>query len=236
MYSINTRIRYSDVTESEVLSASAMINYFQDLSTFHSVDAGADLEYLRSIHRVWMINAWQIIIHRMPHFSEEVTIATWPYGFKSVYGYRNFTIAQQGKTTPDVIANSIWILVDTGHGTPVKITEDDTRFYQLEAELSMEKPARKIAFPKDAQNCPSFDVSPSDLDSNHHVNNGKYIAMAEQFLPNGFSYRKLRTEYRNSARLGDVIYPYLSKTDSDTIYVSLANEQRTPYAIVEFSS
>ena len=40
MYSIESRVRYSEVDEHQDLSITGIINYFQDCSTFQSEDLG----------------------------------------------------------------------------------------------------------------------------------------------------------------------------------------------------
>ena len=70
-------------------------------------------------------------------------------------------------------------------------------------------------------------------DSNHHVNNGKYVLMAEEFLPEQFLVSELRVEYRKAAVLGDIMYPFVENTE-EKIAVVLADKEKSPYAIIEF--
>ena len=44
----------------------------------------------------------------------------------------------------------------------------------------------------------------------------------------------MRAEYKISARLGDVIIPY-TKEENGIYTVGLCNEEKKPYAVVEFS-
>ena len=41
MYSIESRIRYSETDKNEELTLPAIIDYFQDVAIFHSEDIGA---------------------------------------------------------------------------------------------------------------------------------------------------------------------------------------------------
>ena len=47
------------------------------------------------------------------------------------------------------------------------------------------------------------------LDTNRHVNNAQYVAIARELLPVDFALGELRVEYRKAAVLGDVMYPKL---------------------------
>ena len=65
------------------------------------------------------------------------------------------------------------------------------------------------------------------------MNNGKYVMLAEEYLPSGFKVGKLRAEYKKAAVLADLICPKV-KQESGRVVVSLENEAGEPYAAVEF--
>ena len=79
-----------------------------------------------------------------------------------------------------------------------------------------------------------FTVRQYHLDSNHHVNNAKYIRLSQEYIPADFQVQRLRAEYKRQAVLGDQIFPMVSKTE-DSYVVALCNEEKEPYAVVEFS-
>ena len=99
----------------------------------------------------------------------------------------------------------------------------------------MEYADRKIAVPKVTITHPSFSVIKSNIDSYNHVNNGQYIKMAEEFLPEEFKISSLRVEYRKQAVLGDTIIPKTA-TDGKQFTVALCGTDDKPYAVVEFHS
>ena len=92
MYTFESRVRYSEMDEFGKLSVTGIMNYLQDCSTFQSEDLKLGLSYLYDKKRAWWLNTWQILIDRCPGLGERIKISTWPYGFKGIYGYRNFTI------------------------------------------------------------------------------------------------------------------------------------------------
>lgn len=233
MYSFDSRVRYSEVDRNLSLDIFSMINYFQDCSTFQSEDLGVGIAYLKDRHRIWLMHAWQIVISRFPKLGERITVGTWAYDFKSMYGYRNFIIQNEDGTTA-AAANSIWVYMDTENGRPVRIPPDEVLVYPHEAPYPMEYAPRKIAPPEIFTRCEPFSVSRRSLDSNDHVNNGQYIRMAENYLPEGFPVRQMRAEYKKSAVLGDIIVPQVS-CEGSRCTVCLADEQGKPFSVVEFS-
>lgn len=232
MYSFNSRVRYSEVDKDKQMDLYSIINYFQDCSTFHSEDIGRGLDYLEKNHRVWLMNAWQIVVNRFPVIGEEITISTWPYDFISMYGYRNFTIRDEAGNIA-AYANSIWVYMDTEHFCPVKVTDNEG--YIREPRLDMSYAPRKIALPNELEALEGFPVIRSNIDTNNHVNNGQYIKMAEEFLPVGYRIRQMRAEYRKSAVLGDIVIPKVHN-DGNTYTVVLSGTDGKPYAIVEFKN
>lgn len=232
MYSFDSRIRYSEVDKDRKMDLYSIINYFQDCTTFHSEDIGKGIDYLHNRKRVWIINSWQIVVNRFPILGEKITISTWPYDFKSMYGYRNFTITDSNHQVV-AAANSIWVLMDTETYHPTKVTEDDIIGYNSQEKFDMEYGPRKIPIPKNLTTLEEFRVIRSNIDTNNHVNNGQYIKMAEELLPAGFRIRQMRAEYKKSAVLGDIIIPKIS-FEKDTFTVVLASTDDTPYTIIEF--
>ena len=53
MYAFDSRIRYSETDSEGYLTLDALLNYFQDCSTFHSEDVGLGIGYMKEIGQVW---------------------------------------------------------------------------------------------------------------------------------------------------------------------------------------
>lgn len=231
MYSFDSRIRYSEVDSQGKITLTAILDYFQDCSTFHSEDLGVGLSYLAKEKVVWVLSSWQIEVKRYPEFGELVTVGTWPYGFQSFFGYRNFTL-ESDKGELLAYANSVWVLLDLKKGRPAKLSPKMLEVYQLLPQLPMECELRKILLPQQMEKLESFPVHKYHIDTNQHVNNGKYVSMAWEYLPRGFQIGKMRAEYRKAAVYGDRIYPFVASME-DKVTVNLADEGGRPYAIVE---
>ena len=48
MYTFDSRVRFSEVDHTELLTLPGLVNYFQDCSTFQSEDIGYGVEELQS--------------------------------------------------------------------------------------------------------------------------------------------------------------------------------------------
>ena len=77
----------------------------------------------------------------------------------------------------------------------------------LHEKLDMDYAPRKIALPEEMEKKESFLIVKHHIDTNHHVNNGQYVQMAMEFLPDDFQIVQMRAEYKKAALLGDVVVP-----------------------------
>lgn len=232
MYRMDARVRYSEVDETHRMKLDSILDYFQDCCTFQSEDVGGGIDFLKGQERAWLLASWQVVIEEYPKLGETVQVCANPYAFKNFFGQRNLILQDQAGR--DIVyANSNWIFVSTVTGKPVRIPEEIAKAYELGTPYSMEYASRKIALPQYMEEKEPFAVHRFCIDSNHHVNNGKYVLMAEEFLPGDFKVKELRVEYRKAAVLGDMLYPFVEKSE-ERIVVALSDKEKNPYAIIEF--
>lgn len=231
-YSFKGRVRYSEIGENGCLTLPGILDYYQDCCTFQSESIGQGMEVLEERKRAWVLSSWQIVVKRYPKMGEMVVATTAPYGFKGFLGMRNFTLkTEEGECLS--WANSIWTNISTETGLPVRLTDEDLRGYVLDEKLDMDYAPRKIALPEHLEMEESFVIQKHHLDTHHHVNNGQYIRMATNYLPEGFEIHQMRAEYKRQALLGDVFHPAVEQKEGKVTVAFLTDDQE-PYAIVEF--
>lgn len=239
MFSFNTKVRYSELNKDGVVRPEAIVNYLQDCTTFHSNSLGADVDFYKREKKAWVLNAWQIEIKEQINQEEELLIGTWPYDFTGAYGYRNFVIKnKEGKNV--VEANTLWVFADMVSGRPVKLTDDYIKLYKLEEKLDMEYMDRKIKLPEGVFGITQepVPVKKAYIDTNGHVNNGRYVECGAEYIPDGYKIKRIRAEYKRQAKYGNVFYPYVYDARNDEgngiFCISLNDENGKPYALVEF--
>lgn len=233
-YSFDSRIRYSEIGENKKLTLPALINYFQDCSNFQSEEIGRGIDWLKKEKRAWVLAAWQIHVNRYPVMGERTVISTWAYDFKAFQGMRNFTMEDdQGELL--AWANSIWVYMNLETGHPERIPQDVLDSYGMEEPFAAEYAPRKVKVPgEDGETAESFTVMEYHLDTNHHVNNGQFIQMAQAYLPADFEVKDMRAEYKEQAFLGDVITPARFQRSAGYLVV-LNDKEGKPYVAVEFN-
>lgn len=234
MYELKSRVRYSEVNSDGQLTLAALLDYLQDCCTFQSEDLEIGVEYLKREQAAWVVLSWEIEIARYPKFNECITVGTWPYEFKGFYGKRNFLVKNaEGEILVKV--NSLWAFMDMKQMRPARIHPVITELYRdkLEAPLAGAWGGRKLAVLQQGEKKTPVQVARCHIDTNGHMNNGKYVQVAEEYLPGGFLTERLRVEYRRSAMLGDFLCPRVT-TEAHKVTVVLSDEADQPYAVLEF--
>lgn len=233
MYAFQSRVRYSETDSRELLTLSAITDYFQDCGTFQSEELGLGVKYLQKTHMAWMLSAWQIIVEEYPKLGDTITTGTFPHGFKGFIGYRNYTMDREdGKRM--AYANAIWTLLNTDTMKPVRATREMQEKYVLSEKLPMEYAPRKIEGAVSGEWAEGFTVKRYHLDSNNHVNNAWYVKMASCYIPQEADIRQMRVEYRKQALEGDRILPNVAEREGRYL-VSLCDGKEEPYAVIEFT-
>ena len=231
MYEFGGRVRYSEIDHTGKMTLPALINYFQDCSTFHSEEVGLGMGRLKADRKAWVLSYWQVIVERYPELGERIVTGTFPTEFKGLYGNRNFYMKdEQGKQL--ACANSIWVFMDLEKGRPTRPAKEHIEPYGTEEPLDMPYEGRKILMPEECEDMEPFPVRRYHIDTNEHVNNCQYVQMALEMLPREMSAGQLRVDYKKSAVLGDIIYPKVSREAERTV-VELCDAGGKPYAVVE---
>lgn len=235
-YEFSSRVRYSETDSNGKLSLLALLNYFQDASTFQSEELGVGLQELYAKGLAWVVSSWQIEVERFPKLCEEIVTGTFPNRFRMFIGERNFYM-KDAKGDFLAKANSMWTLVNLKEMKPQVPPEGMIEKYTLEEKLVMEDLPRHIKIPNEQEakriEATPFYVSARHLDTNNHVNNGQYIAMAMDYLPRNLEIKRMRAEYKKPAFLGDCIEPEVFETEEGFI-VSLTDHQGDAFVNLEF--
>ena len=228
MYEMKERVRFSEVDENARLSLAALINDFQDCCTFQSEDRGFPLSYMQENKRGWFLMTWQIRIGSLPRMGDLITVKTAPVVYKGLIATRGFLL-EDDKGAVLVSAMSNWVLMDLQHQKPLRIPEEMKQAYLPYMELPGEWMGRKLPTPEGLTEVFRFTVDPTFLDTNHHMNNERYVTAALQAFPEKKPLKEIRVEYRNQAREKDEVI--VLRKDG---HVMLKRSDDTILTILEF--
>lgn len=233
MYAFSSTVRFSECGPNRLLTIPALINYLQDCSTFHTESIGRGIDYCNGKGFAWFIAAWQIEILRLPRFTEDIRVSTWCYVDHPTLANRNF-LMETAQGEPLVQADSLWFPFSHEQRRPIRIPASELDYLSDERRLNMPPTQRKLKLTGMGEPKETIAVTMHHLDTNRHVNNGQYIAMADTIVraqEETFELRRLCVQYKKAAQLGDTIVPSLYAEDNGYA-VDLADERGTSFAIV----
>ena len=232
MYTLRLRVRYSECDDTGHAGISNILDYLQDACNFQAESLGMGVEYQTQNQIAWILSSWQVDIQRYPRLGEQIKVSTWPYDFYSFYGLRNFQIVSDAhKEEVLVKANSVWVLMDMVKKRPVKLPPEMLERYVREPKLEMDYLDRKLPDFETNQAGEAVWVPRYFIDTNHHMNNARYVLLAERYLPQRVKANRIRAEYKKSAMLGELIYPKYTLGDH-CLSVKLQDENGSTYAVV----
>ncbi len=240
MYEYTARVRYSELEEDRCAGLVALINFFQDCCTFEAEDGGIGLDWLAERTAAWMLTSWHIRILRRPSYGEVIRVRTWACGFRKFIGKREFEIRSAETDELLAAAASDWAYVDTETGEPKETPEHEVMVYGNHDSLYRELFSGKLRVPENAKDImeekPSLTVTEANLDTNHHVNNAQYVAIAMCALPETLHTGKIksfRARLMAQSVKGDVLTPYL-QVEEGKYTVLIRGEDGNDRLIAEF--
>ncbi len=204
MYSYDAIVRYSETGGRKTAGMATIANYFQDCAILQSEEVGIGLDYLAQHKRAWFLVSWQIEVDRYPALGEQIKVRTWAYDFKASLGFRNIDVVDD-KGCRIVKAASIWSYVDMESMRPAKIDAEVAAAYPMEPAIDMEYAPRKIKLWDTYTKVDIRRVMSYQIDSNNHMNNEAYIALAQEYVEDITDIIAVRAEYKMQYVKDDVI-------------------------------
>ncbi|MFL0252756.1 acyl-[acyl-carrier-protein] thioesterase [Clostridium neuense] len=199
----------------------SIMNYMGDLATYQSEKLGVGIEYLMSNKIAWVVYKWDVHMDKYPEYDDTVTISTNPYSIRKFYAYRKFEIFNKGEKIGE--ANSLWFLINTEKRRPCRVPEDLYNAYGLTKDDDKQLEFEKLLLPSEINSEKRFDVRYSDIDTNRHVNNVKYISWALENIPSDImktcSVSDIKVIYEKETSYGETITVQTQMQETEDKYI-----------------
>lgn len=234
MFTISRVVSASNVGSDGLLTFDSAFDFMIDCSSFW---ISSEPEFLNFLHRqnlgMFLVSR-QSEIHRLPYYGEEITISTSVFQCKVSYGLRN-TIIRDEKGDVCVASYAIGAFVDLQTGKPSRLAGNIALTMDTPYE-KMEYLPRKIAAPLSTPlRGETSVVKKSQIDQYNHMNSTKYVIMALDMLPAGFTYNQVRVEYKTQAKLGETLLTQIYEKSASQFLVAILSGGERLHALVEFS-
>ncbi len=236
MFEIERIVGSSHLDARGNLRLSAAVDFMQDCCCFQ-LDSEKELTEYFDAHNITMfLISRQIVLVKPAHYGDRLRIRTSIYQFRSSYGYRNTMIySDQGELLVASYAGGAFI--DKSKGTSTPMPREVMETVAMDEKFpGMDYLPRKIPLPKKPAETvfPQTPVFQYFIDHNRHVNNARYLDVAQEYLPKGFEMKTCRIEYKAAAKYGDSFVPVRYETESGVWLISLQSPEGTVFANVEF--
>lgn len=210
-YEKEYKINIFNVDSEHKCKFSSLVDFLWDVVISQSDYLGETKDGFVHNQCIWVLLKYDITMYEYPKFKDTITVDTKVLGSKKFYGYRQNTIKNsKGKVIGEVLSTAI--LIDFDKRRPTKISPEQSQIYGLKEDLETVPTLDDIPKIKNEDYSKDYPVRYSDIDSNGHVNNVKYMEMAIDTLP-----RSIINEYE----LFNIKVLFKKETtDGDTLHVA----------------
>ncbi|HWP96298.1 MAG TPA: acyl-ACP thioesterase domain-containing protein [Syntrophomonadaceae bacterium] len=167
-------IRYFQIDQSKEATPVSILHFLEDIAIFHSQAVGLGIDRLLEKRTGWILNRWVLRMEKYPRLGDKISIKTWTSRFERFYARREFMI-DDPQGNPLGRASSLWIYLNVDKKRPLRIPEQFEQAYGVIEKMVMDDSYRDLPDMTDPETGMSFRVRRSDIDTNGHVNNARYV-------------------------------------------------------------
>jgi medium-chain acyl-[acyl-carrier-protein] hydrolase len=201
-------IHYYEVNFKLRCKLSSIIDFICDVGTQQSEYLGGGIEYCTRNNCAWVFYKYDIKMYRYPMFGESINITTQPIGFKKFYGLRKYMIIDEDNNLIGE-ALALFFLINIQKRRPMRIQKEQYDIYEVEDDVDYDINMDKLERTDKEQYHKQFSIRYSDIDSNNHVNNVKYVEWAIEAVPievvNKYILKRIKVTFEKETTYGDTI-------------------------------
>lgn len=216
-YKGNYRVRTSEINKFKEIRLTNLIQLMQEASMQNVLRLKLSVWDLEQSNLSWVLLKKEIHIHTIPTLADDLTIVTYPSGFRKIFAYRDFKVYND-KEELLATASSIWGLMDMNKRRLVLIPAYE--FYNVIPEGSLDPPSFSLKKQDDYLDELKTKMVWHDLDWNGHINNSVLIKkMLESLPPKIFDDYKMNTmqiQFKSESFLNDTLSSKSSFIDHES--------------------
>ena len=185
-YLYETAVAYSDLGPDQRLSPQGLLRLLQEAASVASDDVGFGLKDISRTGVHWILSSWRVELKSRPLWRTSLRIETWPRTMDGFLSDRDYLVWDGDREIAR--GTSRWVLVDAATGRLTRITGavQDAYRDQLDGR-DLFAGCRPVPgsgkTPEDVPAAFETTACRRDIDTNHHVNNLRYLDYALEALP-----------------------------------------------------
>lgn len=233
----NITVTKDDVDKNNNMKPFSMLDKLQDLAAIHADIIGVGYNEIIKRNLAWIVMYETIeVVTRLPKKDEEIKVITWPKPQYKLEFEREYEIRDLNDNLL-VKGISNWAIFDINKR---RIARADSIIFNGEYITQTNYPnkaPRKLDLACDnILNTIYYEVTESDIDSNGHMNNAKYIDAVSKLIYKNTKaiFKKLQIAFIHEARLGQKIkIDYYKAEDNLDAFIGHIDDQLSFELIVE---
>ena len=178
-YSENRIVSCYEADANHNLRPTAMLDMMQEAAGRDASTLGFGYDDMISTNTAWVLSRIRVVFHNTPKWRDTVNLKTWHKGANRIFYLRDFLLESESGDKL-VSATTSWLIIDLSSRRMVRNTYLAENFDNSEMGHAIEEPADKVSLPKgiEPELVHTHKVVWSDIDTNGHVNNVKYVVWA----------------------------------------------------------
>ena len=205
VYTGTCTLRNADVDLHRRLRPSVLLAMLQEAAIAHTEQLGMGRDKTLDRGLLWVVAMQRLQIRRLPVYDETVTLVSWPGKTMHVL-FPRYSRMTDGEGRVLLEGSALWTLMDSK--TRAMVFPDEHGI-EIPGQLTgWETPLPRPPKPVNLDRETEFTVPYSYVDLNGHMNNVRYLDLAEDVLPPELHEKQLKAvelEYSGEARLGERI-------------------------------
>lgn len=160
----------------QFMRPTAILDLMQEAANVNASTLGFGYDEMMNSNTAWVLSRIHVKFNNTPKWRDEVNLKTWHKGVSKLFYLRDFILSDK-EGNPMVLATTSWLIIDMNTRRLVRNSDlalSDTAMHAIET------PADKVVVPVDIEPelVRKHPVTWSEIDTNGHVNNVKYVVWA----------------------------------------------------------
>lgn len=228
-YSLNIVIPNYLCDRFDTLSMWGMARILQEVADRHAATNGIGFAELSQANKAWVLSRVYYKVERLPKEGEEVKVTTWSRGTDGLFAFREYTMETLAGERL-VSGTSYWVVINYIERKAIRM-HDLMDGYEFHPDLATDRETLgRVRVPKtELPPVSCFEVKPSMLDHNNHVNNAEYIKwifdnLADDTLRDPHRDFRFTLEYFQETPPVDTVSVFRIPTE-DATYFQISNSR-----------
>ncbi|MDR3161578.1 MAG: acyl-ACP thioesterase [Spirochaetaceae bacterium] len=167
-------LRFGDIDRSDRLTLASTFNYFQEVAICHAENLGVGREAMARTGQGWILSRISVVLERRPCWGETITVRSWPRGWDRLFAVRDYDIRDAADKVV-VRGRSNWLILDVEKRRPLRPQAVMSSLPLNEGRDALPGGAGALKSREGLVKAAERRALYSDIDSNGHVNNARYI-------------------------------------------------------------